>query len=147
MSGDAAGDMTPMIDMVFLLIAFFTVLINFSEADQNQRIHLPSSDLAKPPDMMPESTITLQITRDKSVLIGASEYRSIEALRAQLEREKQFTQSLPGANIKRTEIILRSDGSTEYGYVQQVIKACQETGYDLFRLRAKQEQSASFLAL
>ena len=44
------GDMTPMIDMVFQLIAFFMVLINFTEADQNQRIHLPSSELAKPPD-------------------------------------------------------------------------------------------------
>jgi len=27
------GDMTPMIDMTFQLIAFFMVLLNFSEAD------------------------------------------------------------------------------------------------------------------
>ena len=46
----AESDMTPMIDMAFQLIAFFMVLINFSEADQNERIHLPSSELAKPPD-------------------------------------------------------------------------------------------------
>ena len=38
--------MTPMIDMTFQLIAFFMVLINFTEADQNQAINLPSSELA-----------------------------------------------------------------------------------------------------
>ncbi|MEM1303854.1 MAG: biopolymer transporter ExbD, partial [Planctomycetota bacterium] len=34
----AEGDMTPMIDMTFQLIAFFMVLINFSEVEQDQRI-------------------------------------------------------------------------------------------------------------
>ena len=40
------GDMTPMIDMVFQLIAFFMVVVNFSEVDQNELIRLPSSELA-----------------------------------------------------------------------------------------------------
>jgi biopolymer transport protein ExbD len=44
------GDMTPMIDMVFQLIAFFMVLINFSEVDYNERIALPQSELAQPPE-------------------------------------------------------------------------------------------------
>ena len=42
--------MTPMIDMTFQLIAFFMVLVNFADADQNARIRLPSSELAKPAD-------------------------------------------------------------------------------------------------
>ena len=37
------GDLTPMIDMTFQLIAFFMVLINFTEADQDERIKLPDS--------------------------------------------------------------------------------------------------------
>ena len=43
-------DMTPMIDMTFQLIAFFMILINFAEGEQDQRVQLPSSTLAKPPD-------------------------------------------------------------------------------------------------
>ena len=39
-----------MIDMTFQLIAFFMVLINFTEADQNERIKLPTSEIVKPPD-------------------------------------------------------------------------------------------------
>ncbi len=44
------GDLTPMIDMTFQLIAFFMVLINFSQTEADQRILLPESVLAKPPD-------------------------------------------------------------------------------------------------
>ena len=34
------GDLTPMIDMTFQLIAFFMVLINFSQTEPDQRILL-----------------------------------------------------------------------------------------------------------
>ena len=44
------GDLTPMIDMTFQLIAFFMVLINFTQSEQDQRIQLPESTLAKPPE-------------------------------------------------------------------------------------------------
>ena len=39
------GDLTPMIDMTFQLIAFFMLLINFSEVDRAEEIVLPKSCL------------------------------------------------------------------------------------------------------
>jgi len=45
----AEADMTPMIDMTFQLIAFFMVLINFAEDNMDDRVKLPSSELAKVP--------------------------------------------------------------------------------------------------
>lgn len=53
-------DMTPMIDMTFQLIAFFMFVVNFSEAEQDDRIQLPSSQLAKPaeaPFDVPETAV------------------------------------------------------------------------------------------
>ena len=47
------GDYTPMIDMVFQLIAFFMVLINFAEDNNNQTIKLPASELARPAEAPP----------------------------------------------------------------------------------------------
>ena len=38
-----------MIDMTFQLIAFFMLVINFSDVEQDQRVQLPASELAKPP--------------------------------------------------------------------------------------------------
>ena len=37
------GDLTPMIDMTFQLIAFFMLLINFTEIDRAEEIALPTS--------------------------------------------------------------------------------------------------------
>ena len=47
----AEADLTPMIDMTFQLIAFFMVLINFSQSEQNEKVTLPTSELAKPADV------------------------------------------------------------------------------------------------
>ena len=79
-------DMTPMIDMTFQLIAFFMMLINFAEGDQNERIQLPASELAKPAVSPLESPITLHVTDDDSVIIGGQEI-SVDGLKPFLDRE------------------------------------------------------------
>lgn len=71
--GILEGDLTPMIDMTFQLIAFFMVLINFSQAEQNEKIQLPDSQLAKPPEGPLEFPITIHLTTDSTAIIGASE--------------------------------------------------------------------------
>ena len=47
-SQKAEMDMTPMIDMAFQLIAFFMFAISFSQNEQDERVMLPDSVLAKP---------------------------------------------------------------------------------------------------
>jgi biopolymer transport protein ExbD len=136
------GDMTPMIDMTFQLIAFFMVLVNFAAEDQNQLIRLPKSELAKPPDTPPESPITLQVTRHGEVLIGGDQYPEPSMIRPALLREKQLLQARPDASFQKATIIIRADRETKTGDVQQVIKVCQDTGFEKFALRAKARAEA-----
>ena len=133
------GDMTPMIDMTFQLIAFFMVLVNFSEADQNELIRLPSSELAKPPEAPPKSPITLQLTSDDIVIMHADQY-PLSRLRDGLLREKEEMQKIPGSSPRAATIIIRADRAAKTGRVQEVIKICQETGFEKFALRAKEHQ-------
>ena len=56
------GDLTPMIDMTFQLIAFFMFLINFSEVDRAEEILLPASVIAQPPDVRPDYQIIMNLT-------------------------------------------------------------------------------------
>ena len=132
----AEGDMTPMIDMTFQLIAFFMVLINFTEADQNERIHLPKSELAKPADVPFESPLTLQLTRQSTVLFNGMEL-TIAELQSELRREKSILKRL-GKDTAKSTIIIRADAAAETGVVQELIKVCQETGFEKFALRVKQ---------
>ncbi len=133
------GDMTPMIDMAFQLIAFFMVLINFAEADQNQRIHLPSSQLAKPTEQARDNTLTLQLTKTDTVLLATNEVPLVE-LRPYLRREREFLR-LKKIEPSATTIIIRADAAAKTGVVQQLIELCQELGFEKYVLRAKQEQA------
>ena len=58
------GDLTPMIDMVFQLIAFFMLLINFSEVDRAEDLMLPANTLAIAPDTRPDYQIILNLRPD-----------------------------------------------------------------------------------
>ncbi len=133
------GDMTPMIDMVFQLIAFFMVLVNFSEADQNELIRLPSSELAIPPKSPVPSPITIHVTAEGKAILGAAQV-PVSGLARLLTVERQVLNRMPGKSAKEATIIIRADGSTQVGIVQEVIKVCQETGFEKFSLRAKQQE-------
>lgn len=133
----AEGDMTAMIDMVFQLIIFFMVLINFSQDDQNQAIKLPSSELAKPADAPLENPIVLNLAYNGKVYIGP-ETATIAGLRPLLETEAKVLNA-SGKSAKDANVIIRADGNTAGGMVQELIKKCQESGYEKFALRAKEE--------
>ena len=133
----AEGDMTPMIDMTFQLIAFFMVLINFSDAEVNERIKLPMSELARPADSPLESPITLQLTDAGTVLYAGDEI-PVTGLKVPLQRERQVLERQRKSASLAT-IVIRADAKAKTGLVQEVIKIAQETGYEKFVLRAKQE--------
>jgi len=132
------GDFTPMIDMVFQLIAFFMVLINFTEADQNERIKLPSSELARPNEGKTEHPITMHVTREGTIIIGGDEVMTPAGLRPYLMKEKALLELQNHAPDHAT-IVLRGDADSKTGLVQEVIAECQKLSFDKFALRAKEE--------
>ncbi|MEZ6101899.1 MAG: biopolymer transporter ExbD [Pirellulaceae bacterium] len=131
------GDLTPMIDMTFQLIAFFMVLINFTKAEQDQRITLPSSVLAKPPETALEDPLFLHITKESDVVVGG-QLVSLPGLKSVLVRESdalKLMKKSPSDSI----VILRADAQAKTGDVQKVIQLCQESGFEQFALRAQEE--------
>jgi biopolymer transport protein ExbD len=128
-------DMTPMIDMTFQLITFFMFVMNFSEAEQDDRIQLPSSQLAKPAEGVIEKPITLQLTNAGSV-IYAGELVAVRDIGGYLEREKTVMIDA-GREPNTATIIVRADGRAKTGEVQDIIRICQEKGFERFALRAQ----------
>ncbi len=131
-------DMTPMIDMTFQLITFFMFVMNFSEAEQDDRIQLPMSRLAKPVDGPVEKPITLQLTSKGSV-IYAGELIGLRDVSGYLEREKSVMIDA-GKEPNTATVIVRADGAAKTGEVQDIIKICQEKGFEKFALRAKYDE-------
>ena len=131
-------DYTPMIDMTFQLIAFFMILINFSDAEVDDRVQLPSSAIAKPPSAPSEIPLTIQMTRTGQIIMSAQLLPNAEALRPYLKNEKSVME-LKRQDPKNANIIIRAHKDAKTGLVQQVIKVCQEIGFEKFTLRAKSE--------
>ena len=133
----AEGDMTAMIDMVFQLIIFFMVLINFSQDDQNDKIKLPSSELAKPPDAPLTFPIVLHLDANATIYMGANVV-TVDSIAPLLNTEIQLLKSR-NQTAKDANIIIRGHQNTPGGVVQDLIKKCQELGFEKFALRVREE--------
>ncbi|MCA9100225.1 MAG: biopolymer transporter ExbD [Pirellulales bacterium] len=131
------ADLMPMIDMTFLLIAFFMVLLNFTEAEQDERINLPRSQLAKPIEDRVETPITLQVTADGTILYGGRPY-TLEAARKQLLNEAQYLRAIGDSPAEAT-VIVRADADVAFGRVQELMEVCQDNDFEQFRLRAESD--------
>jgi biopolymer transport protein ExbD len=131
-------DYTPMIDMTFQLIAFFMIVINFADGEQDQRVQLPSSTIAKPPPGPLQTPITIQMVRDGKLIMNGQLLSDVEAIRPFLNAE-QYDLQTKKQNPKDATIIIRADKDAKTGLVQRIIKVCQEIGFEKFILRAKSE--------
>ncbi len=133
----ASGDLTPMIDMTFQLIAFFMVLVNFTEADQNERVKLPSSELAKPPDAPLESPLFLHLTKEGIVYMGGrpeplSNVKNLLIAEANVLKLKKSSPA-------NATVIIRGDAQAPAGQVEKLIQICQEAEFENFALCAEEK--------
>ncbi len=135
------GDLTPMIDMTFQLIAFFMVLINFSQSDAHDRVVLPDSSLAKPPKEAVEYAITMQLDQ-KGTIWDGDEPVPVETVKLILNRRinDMRSQNIP---VEEGTIIIRAHQECPVGAVQELIKECQSMGFEIFALRAKEKVNFS----
>jgi biopolymer transport protein ExbD len=131
-------DMTPMIDMTFQLIAFFMILINFDASEQDERIQLPSSQLAKPPEAPLEAPITIQLTKRGEVIVGGQSYANPDAIKPILNNERYVLESQDRSAASAT-IVIRAHKDAKTGLVQNLIKVCQQAEFEKFTLRAKED--------
>lgn len=137
------GDMTPMIDMVFQLIAFFMVALNFGDAEQEASINLPLSELAKPPDVAYAEPLTVQVTKNETVMFGGDEMPTEQLLSA-MRREAEFMGRYDKKPSDAT-VIIRADESAKTGVVQRVIELCQQAQFEKFALRSRQSDESTLI--
>jgi biopolymer transport protein ExbD len=137
----AEPDMTPMIDIVFQLLAFFMFTINLSTTETDQRVTLPSSELAKPPDAPYDHPLTIHLTEDGQYIYAGAAHSDLAALRSALLREKQIIERFAVEKLEDVTIVIRADEDASTGQVQEIIQLCQELQFERFALRGKQAEA------
>jgi biopolymer transport protein ExbD len=92
-------DMTPMIDIVFQLITFFMVVINFDAADADERVRMAISDLARPPKVKPTGELVLQMARSCSTAARRSPFNRLTGSSAPCSTASSRSRSSRGISI------------------------------------------------
>ncbi len=141
-------DMTPMIDIVFQLIAFFMVITNFEQIQADERVKLPSDSLAKPPEVKAADELVLNIgfeRNDKGEITDPQAYifyngSAIPVLKfgKEFEQEARIYKQ-KNQNPKDVPVILRADAKVDTGLIQDLIKLAQESGFTKFAFKATQK--------
>jgi biopolymer transport protein ExbD len=142
--------MIPMIDLVFQLLAFFIIVINFETTKADERLKLPKDMIARPPVVSPEHELilTLGYPRDDSeiqpnsipVVIFSDRYVEIRQMGPELERERRLIEKIHGREVlKDVTVLIRGESDIPAGLAQELIQKCQESGFTKFLLRTAVE--------
>ncbi len=132
------ADLTPMIDMTFQLIAFFMVIINFAQTEQNDKVKLPDSSLVKAPDKPFEHQVIVHLAQDGRAIVSG-QMMFIDGMGIILGREARALE-ITQNRVSDATIVVRAHKWARAGDVQRLIKKCQEYGFEKFALRAEGRQ-------
>jgi biopolymer transport protein ExbD len=154
-------DMTPMIDLVFLLIIFFILAGKISSEHRTEQITVPPTKTATKLEAKDRIIINVFGTTKQgspprnSIRIGAQtfmakgvdDYTAYQQLRAVLDRayeraDKEPDPKVPGLMLPKVVVELRADADTEYRVVQEILQVVTDSIDPNNKMLPKQVQPA-----
>ena len=142
----AEPNLTPLLDVVFQLITFFMLVINFSSENYDQRVRLPVADSARPIDdyaarlRRPTGLERRQRGPPADRRRGPAAAQGTPDHQASGRPGQAEPQGRGGENRRTrdcpTTIIFRADRDATFGTLIALIKGCQSNGFRKFALKA-----------
>jgi biopolymer transport protein ExbD len=141
-SASAEPNLTPILDMVFQLITFFMLVINFKTAAMDLDLKLPVVGSARPVDTQGQEDLLILNVNSQGQLrvygqmVGdVAGYIANEAQASLLVARRTNAQTKTGDELPST-VVIRADKSTPFAMLNQIVQVCQNNGYRKFALKA-----------
>ena len=138
----AEPNLTPMLDMVFQLITFFVLVINFKSAEIDLTLKLPVVGSARPVDTKGQRDLLVlnidnagNLKLYKRAVPDIERYIASESVRCMMTAGMTAAQVAAGEELP-TMVVIRADCATPFKMLNRVIKACQDNGFRQFALKA-----------
>jgi biopolymer transport protein ExbD len=147
MSGSLSSDnraepnLTPLLDMVFQLITFFMLVVNFKTAALDLNLRLPVVGSARPVESQATDLLVLNIDKEGTLRVYNNPVKDIpgyianEAGASRLAARRMNPKFQEGDDLPTT-IVVRADKETPFKLLNRVIASCQENGFRNFSLKA-----------
>lgn len=145
---DMEMNMTPMIDVVFLLIIFFMIITDMSQADLED-LQLPvaqEADPDKPEQGVVRPVLNIRHTGEmlakRELLFNpeeSDEFKKINTYlfeRAAVMNKAPLEESKPnGKQVPDDPLLIRADRVTPFKYIQKVMEVCGNEQISIWKLQ------------
>lgn len=121
-----AGNITPLVDMSFLLITFFVMTLRLG-ISQEQEIELPKADQANTRHESQVVVVHLDVDQNGRVLWGNREWQVSDLVGGLTQRR---------AEDENLKIVVRADARSPFDKVQRVMSAAAQAGISKVSLAA-----------
>ena len=111
-------NLTPMIDVVFLLIIFFMVATKFSELEQNIELEVPEVASAGT-NRTPATPRTVAVYEDGHIELDGQQ-ATLQELRSRLAANRAQDPDL--------NVVVRGDGQCDFQHIASAMAACRDAG-------------------
>ena len=111
-------ELTPIIDMVFLLLIFFLVATTYQQSEREMKIALPDAEAAGPITMQLRE-IVVNVTTPGEVFVSGRQVT--------LDELRQIIADAVASNPAQ-KVSVRGDRNAAYGAVARVLDVCKAAG-------------------
>lgn len=118
-TGDLGFNMTPMIDVVFLLIIFFLVSSHLAKQEAQMELPLPAATSGSDP-IQQQKRLTLNVLQDGRFLLAGRRLSP-----ADLEARLRSARASEGDEL---EVRIRSHRDVAFEYIEPLMLACARAG-------------------
>jgi biopolymer transport protein ExbD len=142
----AEPNLTPILDMVFQLITFFMLVINFKANMMDMQMQLPVIGSARPMPKDDKRTFFMVNLNGKGQFTVYGQPYTDAKIPGFIARQAEFYKLTerrrdsdfdPNTDELKTTVIIRADRATPFTKIYRVIKECQDNGFRNFAFRAQ----------
>ena len=144
-AASAEPNLTPILDLVFQLITFFMLVINFKSASMDLTLKLPVVGSARPVDTKGQEELLILNIDPKGnlnvygVAKDIDSYIASEAQASMIGARRNNPDLKPGDELPTT-VVIRADKAIPFKLLNRLIKACQDNGFRKFSLKAMNKE-------
>jgi biopolymer transport protein ExbD len=114
-------DLTPLIDIVFLLVIFFLVASQTARNESNEKVELPLASQATDSQDQVIRRLVVTVTSDQSLHVGG-QVVTLEQVTGLLERARAESA------VGEYEVRIRGDRRVPFRVVEPLMVACAQAG-------------------